>query len=69
MNFNQWLFNQRHRDDPVGDLAGDASRDKRWPTGQRIQERYMSSVNVRACQEAKDALLEAWREYYEQIQP
>jgi hypothetical protein len=67
MTFNQWLFKQGERNDVVGDLAHDASRDRRWPTGQRAQEDYLESMH--ACDGAKEALLEAWQEYYEQVKP
>ena len=30
--FTEWLLRQADRADPVGDLAGDVTRDPDWPT-------------------------------------
>ncbi len=60
--FHRWLLTQTDRDDPVGDLATDARRDKNFPTGastRRELERYLSRHGTHVIQ----ALREAWREF------
>lgn len=60
--FHRWLLTQVDRNDPVGDLAMDANRDKTFPTGastRRELERYLS----RHGDDVVRALREAWREF------
>jgi hypothetical protein len=64
MTFLQWLRQQRHRPDPVGDLACDALNDRHKPTGQvtlRQWQRYLQGIP--ACDGALKALHRAWDEY------
>lgn len=64
MTFTGWLSKQRHRDDPVGDLARDVRRDPTWPRRAqtlRTFERYLD--NRDACLGAMKALKRAWSEY------
>ncbi|HXH09535.1 MAG TPA: YozE family protein [Alphaproteobacteria bacterium] len=62
--FCRWLRAQRRRQDAIGDLARDASRDPQW--GRRARtlrsaERYL--VDSGACTRAILALRRAWAEY------
>ena len=60
--FHRWLLTQTDRNDPVGDLAMDARRDKTFPTGassRRELERYLSRHGDHVVQE----LRQAWREF------
>ena len=62
--FHRWIEQQRDRDDPVGDLAYDVMRDKRFPTGvQSLKEAkaYLGSGLGRS--HAVKALTAAWREF------
>jgi hypothetical protein len=43
MTFNSWLRKQRHRDDPVGDLARDYIDDCRL---NRIRSRSVTSIRL-----------------------
>lgn len=60
--FHRWLLNQIDRNDPVGDLAVDARRDKTFPTGasnRRELEHYLSRYGDHVVR----ALRQAWREF------
>jgi hypothetical protein len=67
MTFQGWLRRQRHRDDPVGDLAQDAVHDRQKPHGHTTRLawlRYLVRLNagpgaLRACQRAWDEYEEA----------
>lgn len=61
--FKVWLKRQKHRNDPVGDLARDAMRDRHWPPGAKLSrlEGYLGERG--ACKEAHEALYRAWREW------
>jgi uncharacterized protein YozE (UPF0346 family) len=62
--FTAWLFRQRHRDDPIGDLARDAFHDSDWPRrATRFDEFERCLDKADACQEAQRALLRAWGEW------
>ena len=65
--FTSWLYQQRHRDDPVGDLASDAWADRHrgqgnTPRSYRGWKRHLSSCG--ACDGAYRALLRAWTEWH-----
>ena len=67
-SFIDWLFSQKERDDPIGDLARDAISDgrenirgKRW---QSLRQRMLAKA---ACAEACEALREAVREFRAEI--
>ncbi|MGQ9683846.1 MAG: YozE family protein [Anaerolineae bacterium] len=65
-SFTQWLLQQVDRDDPVGDLAGDAARDPEWPAGGRGLSRFLVYLRNRgACEGAITALQLAWSEWKE----
>lgn len=60
--FHRWLSSQRGRNDPVGDLAGDACSDKRFPwrsSSYRELKAYLAPYGT----DVTDALKEAWLEY------
>ena len=62
--FHRWLVAQKHRDDPVGDLASDAVRDKKFPVGataRRDLEAYVSRHGDHVVR----AVRQAWREFSE----
>lgn len=62
--FKAWLRLQRHRHDPVGDLARDACADNLWPRGRaRLQTLHDHLARMGAIPEAHDALDRAWFEW------
>jgi uncharacterized protein YozE (UPF0346 family) len=60
--FHRWLLTQIDRDDPVGDLAVDARRDKEFPVG-AVTRRELQSYLSRHGAHVIRALREAWREF------
>jgi len=64
VGFSRWLFEQKERHDPVGDLARDAFYDKTWPrqaiTKLEIQE-YLE--NLGASSGAMKSFQRAWEEF------
>ncbi len=60
MSFTDWLLDQRHRDDPVGDLARDVAMDDDWPESDELEECSDYLMGKRAAQAA---LHRAWSEY------
>jgi hypothetical protein len=63
--FYAWLRKQRNRDDPVGDLACDAMRDKDFPKAERAVRAHL--LKCGACPEAFTALKDALKEYRQQV--
>jgi YozE SAM-like fold len=63
MTFNEWFRMQEKRNDPVGDTSRDAAWDSSFPrqAGLARQVRYLRDGG--ACEEAIDALKEAWVEF------
>jgi hypothetical protein len=62
--FHRWLGEQKHREDPVGDLAYDIVGDKHFPTGaSSLAEVRRHLVNHLASAPALTALRAAWREF------
>lgn len=62
--FKRWLRTQKHREDPVGDLARDAARDRCWPRGSaslRHLEKHLEKHD--AIPEAIEALRRAFSEW------
>lgn len=60
--FHRWLTTQKDRDDPVGDLAVDALRDKTFPvhaTTRREVEAYLSRHGDHVVRSVR----QAWREF------
>jgi uncharacterized protein YozE (UPF0346 family) len=60
--FHRWLLTQIDRDDPVGDLAVDARRDKSFPV-EAVTRRELESYLSRHGAHVIRALREAWREF------
>jgi len=61
--FNEWLSEQRERDDPVGDLAGDAARDRKFPEIDSRVKLMNYLFSRMACDDALRAAKRAWKEY------
>lgn len=62
--FARWLKKQKDRDDPIGDLANDVSRDARFPiTKNDLGLLKTHLIFQNACSEALQALEEAWAEF------
>ncbi|WP_434046809.1 YozE family protein [Sorangium cellulosum] len=63
-DFLKWLARQDHRDDPIGDLAADVKRDKRFPVTTTSRDMLNEHLRSRgACAEALVALDEAVKEF------
>ena len=63
--FYSWLNKQIKRNDPIGDLALDASSDSSFPktsNSYKIIRKYL--ITKSACDEALQALYEAFNEFY-----
>ena len=64
MSFTQWLQRQRHRNDPIGDIARDAGQDETWPKRQRTFGAFYAYLEeCGACDGALRALRAAWAEW------
>jgi uncharacterized protein YozE (UPF0346 family) len=66
--FYHWLKKQKERDDPIGDLANDALRDKSFPmetNSSKVIKNYL--LFKEACDEAIQALAEAYEEFKTKI--
>lgn len=62
--FHKWLEAQRDRDDPVGDLAGDAMRDKRFPVTASTRRQVQDYLSRRGADvDVLRALRDAWTEF------
>jgi len=65
-SFTRWLLQQADRDDPIGDLASDVTRDPDWPARSKSLNRLLVYLRNRgACEGAIAALQAAWREWQE----
>ncbi len=68
-SFKKWLKEQTHRNDPVGDLARDATLKylaKETPGETSGLQAWIKHLEKHsACDEAFEALNAAWREYQE----
>jgi len=65
MNFETWIKKQKHRDDPIGDLAKDFIR------GQKIKKfkTILESMNYfGACDDAVKSLRKAKRQYLDEME-
>lgn len=70
MHFGAWLDQQIGRDDPVGDLAADASKDRERPGPQAQYGEWLNYLRSKqACRDALDALKQARREYRQEVLP
>jgi hypothetical protein len=64
LSFRQWLRQHRNEQSPVGDLARDAIADDTWPRGPGSLQRYETHLKSRhACEDALNALRDAWGRY------
>ena len=64
MTFREWLRQQEHRDDPVGDLARDADRDKHFPRRNAKFRTLVRHLEEQwAIPPAVEALHRAWEEW------
>lgn len=61
--FDEWLKAQIGRDDSIGDLAEDASRDPLWPHGCGEMAMQDHLYAMQACDGAKAGVRKAWKEY------
>lgn len=67
MTFRRWLKQQETRDDPTGDLARDIRRDDGLVrTNQSLNELYGWLHIMGASRNAKQALIDAYREWQQQ---
>lgn len=63
-SFLAWLLTKHHGDNPLGDLARDAARDRRFPNGDTTESALRTHLLQHgACREARETLHEAWRKY------
>lgn len=60
--FHKWIETQRHRDDPVGDLATDIMRDKSFPVDLATKASLMGRLS-RHGSHVIEALEDAWADY------
>jgi hypothetical protein len=69
LSFSAWLKRQVNRNSPLGDLAGDFSRDKTWPA-YNTQEQLLSYLRVRgASYIAIETFVKAWKTYQRYVSP
>jgi hypothetical protein len=61
--FTDWLAQQHGRDDPVGDLARDATRDALWPARGSFSDLYDHLGELGASDAAFATLARAWTEF------
>lgn len=60
--FRNWLFKQKDRDDPIGDLANDAIGDKKFPQASDYKTlKWYLLCHQTACRQARIALTSAYR--------
>ncbi|MBF5039878.1 hypothetical protein INP77_10285 [Methylophilus sp. 13] len=63
-SFYKWLNKQSNRDDIIGDLAKDLERARNIPQESNDIEIWLSHLRCNgACQEAIEAMHEAWAEF------
>jgi len=59
--FSRWLFQQRTKDNPIGDLATDAYADKNWPRRATVFFEFLSYLHdAQAREPAVVAFRDAW---------
>ena len=66
MTFKSWLMLQMKRDDPVGDLAHVAYKDRTWPITQDMVKLRQYLVKRGSIENALQALDRAYSEYQKQ---
>lgn len=67
MNFRRWLRKQEGRNDPIGDLAGDAKQCPPRTQADDVTDWREHLCRNGACREALQTLEEAWKEYQEYL--
>ncbi|HEY8875983.1 MAG TPA: YozE family protein [Roseateles sp.] len=60
--FHKWLDTQRNRDTPVGDLASDILRDKKFPVGASTKEELDGYLGGHRSH-VQEALNQAWKSF------
>lgn len=64
--FYRWLTKQSDRDDPIGDLSNDVTRDNSFPSNSQSLSRLERHIALkRGCEDALTALREAFAEFRE----
>ncbi len=64
MKFYDWIITQVDRDDPIGDLARDAKRDKNFPKQATTAHELTAYLTINgACHDAVEALRKAWKSF------
>ncbi len=69
LTFTAWLVKQNERNDPVGELARGAERDRTWPrkgTAYQVFEEYLAVDD--ASRGLLEALALAWVEFEQRVQ-
>ncbi len=62
--FTEWLAEQAQRETATGDLARDVVQNPHWPAGGTTVEAFAEHLRrQRACDEAMQALRQAWQSY------
>lgn len=61
--FVSWLRLQRHRNDPIGDLAKDALVDPELGPNFSVEDLRQRLIDANACVGAREALHQARKEY------
>jgi len=64
--YRTWLWEQRDRDDPVGDLARDAWRDRKGWRGMTVASFRDRLVSCGACTEARRAFDDTILEWHDE---
>lgn len=65
-DFGQWLLSNIGREDPIGDIALDASHDSKFPLAAKSYRETLTHMQCHgACDGAIAALADAWLEYSE----
>ena len=68
-SFEDWLRDQRRREDAIGDLARYVADDPHWPTGSHAERRLDYLVGSNASTERIAAMAAANVEYGDQSRP
>jgi hypothetical protein len=63
MTFDEWLAEQRNRQDPVGGLAREVEWMPNWPTSGTESDRYFFLIEIGTTTDEQLALARAHREY------
>ena len=61
--FYRWLESQRERDDPVGDLAYEITKDKKFPVDASLRKTQEFLESKWVSEQVMEALKAAWSEF------